>query len=555
MKCLVCGKDLPEQAKFCDSCGARIVKDSLGDNGVYANTNLNNSEINSNDKLANANVLTDSMFTKVDVVSGISNIEEKHDAQDNVLNNNSFMRNDLNSGESAFENTINNSNEAINFNNSANNSTNMVNLDTNPEPIIQNNFNNLKNQTNNVSDTIDSSMIKKKKSNKTPIILIIVLLLVAIITGLAVWFFMFMKSSPKDVFTTGIRNITSKLLVSENTTKYTTMTTTFDIKSNIKTTDDSLNQIFNITNNIGIKGSVSTDYTNKIINGNINVSYGKDSLTNVVVYGENSNLYLQLQGLYDKYISMPVTGYDELFNTNLEELKNVKNGIDNAFEAALKDKYLSKENRTLEVAGSKKKVNASILTLDSKTSIEFSNDFKAYLVNDSKFVKAISTITKTDESSIKSALSAEVTESFAEGEKLVVTIYTTGANKFAGVEFKAVSSDSTAVVALYKVDENNYEIVVKDNEESYSCNLNIKDENDSKTYTISTKEDGNSIAIAFGLNTKYNQVVNKLDVSNSISYTALTEADSTVIQNNLMQNKAFMEIMNDIYTLSGNLDI
>ena len=534
MKCLVCGKDLPIEAKFCDSCGTRVINDSLGDNGVDINKSLNNESIGFNNELVEDNTLKDNMFTKVDVVSGIgSNEDETKKNIDSVLENNSSIDSSLNIG-----------------NNEAN-----INFDSNQS--LTNDFNNKVNSENIASsndnvDTIDSSMIKKKK--KTPIILIIVLFFIAILTGLLVYYFLFMKDSPKDVFTTGMRNVTSKLLAGENN-NYTSLKTTFDIKSNINTTDDSLNQIFNITNNVGLKGSISTDYTNKIINGNINISYGNNSLTNVVVYGENSNLYLKLQGLYDKYISMPVTGYDDMFNNNTEDLKSIKKGIDNAFESALKDKYLSSKKQTIDINGVKREVKTSVLTLDSKNSVEFSNDFKAYLVNDSNFIKAISKLTSTDESFIKSTLSMEVTELFDEDEKFVVSVYTSG-TKFVGVAFEAVESDGKkSVISLYKIDDNNYQILVKDEEASYSCNLNIKKDNNNKIYTISSKEGGNSIQISLGLNSTYNDKVNKLDVSNSVNYTALTDADTTVIQNNLMQNKAFMAIVNDIYKLSGNLDM
>lgn len=552
MKCLLCGRDLPEQAKFCDSCGARVIENSIGDNGVYANLNSVSANNITTDNTKN-DVSEENLFTNVNIDSINGNIGMNNDINQNTnieIKNN--INQDTNTG--LYENNKiadNNLNNDINTVNSVNfnNEVNSANLNNSNNVIEHQNI------TNSNSDLIDASMIKKKKNKKTPIILIIVLLLIAAVTGLLVYYFMYMTSSPKSVFTTGMRNVTSKLLVNENS-KYTTMTTTFDIKSNIKTTDNSLNQIFNITNNIGLKGSVSTDYTNKIINGNINISYDNNTLTNVVVYGENSNLYLQLQGLYDKYISMPVDSYSEMFNTNKEELKNVKNGIDNAFEVALKDKYLKEKSTTINVGGNKKKVKANILTLDSKNSVEFSKDFQSYLAKDDKFIKAIAKLTGTDESLIKSNLSGEITEALAEGEKLVVTIYTTLSNKFAGVEFQAIESDNkTSVVALYKVDNNNYELVVKENGISYSCNLNIKNENNSKVYTISSVEGGNSIAISFGTNTTYNGTVKKLDVSNSISYTALTEVDSTMIQNNLMQNKAFMAIMTDIYALSGNSDI
>ena len=34
MKCLNCGSELPEEAKFCFSCGSKITQDNVDDNEV-----------------------------------------------------------------------------------------------------------------------------------------------------------------------------------------------------------------------------------------------------------------------------------------------------------------------------------------------------------------------------------------------------------------------------------------------------------------------------------------------------------------------------------------
>lgn len=520
MKCLVCGNELPETAQFCNSCGARVVKPNQGEN-----VNLNNQQINNleSESINNQNVQMDSSsFVNQPNIGPVNNdVPNVGGINNDVPNLNQTITND-----------------PINMDNTPN--INQPNMD---QPNVFSPNNNI-----NEERPVENKKEKRKKS-KLPIILTIAIILVIAAVAIILWLFVFNKKGPKEVFTNFFKTATSKLLV-DDSKKYDTISSKFDLAMNFSSTDTTLSEIFDVTNKVGISGAMQLDYKNKLMNVNLKLDYDDDQFTNLILYGENNNMYMYLDGLYDKYIKTEVD-MDDLYNTNNDDLNTIKESLDKAFNTALKDDYLSQSKETIKVNGKDKKVTSSVLTIDKSNSANFFGDFFNTLANDDKFVNVISKLNGTEASEVKSELK-EVEATFEGDEKLVISIYTEGVkNDFVGVNGKTTIDGETVEMSVIKNDESNYDLIISNGIISYTLKLNITESNDTTKYVISANDGTNKIEITLNESVKYNETIEKLDVTNSIDDSLLTDADLEKIQSNLQNNTAFKNIAIDLYQIPG----
>ena len=411
MKCLLCGKELPENAKFCDSCGARV---SIGNQNSGA-SDLKVNTFNSVDGVSNANSSELNITGLNNQVSDYNNINE--------TTNNSIDKVELTSNGINSQNNTNNTNDSMSTNGSFNNF-----IGPGVETINAANINNQNVMNNN--GNVASVSTPKKKKNKAPIIVIIIIFVLAILATVA-WLFINKKTSTKTIFVDGFKNVSEKLLLTTDDYKSTTST----LKFNLNVNDNSSLGIINILNNLSLDFSVNRDDDNKVIDTFVKANYEGKQALNINVYGNNDSLYLYLAGLYDKYIKLPVSEeeYSKLFQTDTSSNKALKEGLDKAFEASLKDEYLSKSTETIRVNGTDTKVNANRLTLNEKTFKQFASDFTKALREDTAFLKALSSMLDTDIETIKAYLTVDSSTDFAENSVVEFTIYTKGVtNSFAG---------------------------------------------------------------------------------------------------------------------------
>ena len=677
MKCLVCGNELPESAKFCDSCGSRVVEQGdLGvnnvqntntfgnsnDNLVETNnfTNQNNLGVNTvinqesvnpvvttNDNLVETNKFNNQTDLGVNTVINQESVNPVITTNDNLVETNNFTnQNNLgvntvinqesvnpvvttndnlvetnsfnNQTDLGFNDAINQENNgftnvndmntvsSVDISNNENTNSGMIMSDSQADNIGVNDIPNGMNQDINVvSSNIDSPVNtnmssvdnepnlnpevnqnmysginptpasiqntqplgstsnintnNNKKKSILPIILIVVIVMIAVlsIAGFLVWNFFF-KTNPRQVFIKGMETFTGMVLTSENGA-YDSITTNFNLSTNVSTGDESFNKVFDITNKVDLSGSFGIDYKNKLLKGNVLVNYNNEKLTDVSLYGEDSSFYLYLEGLYDKYIEIPVGTYDDLFESNTNDLETIKNSINKAFNQALKDEYLESKKETITIKDASKKVTSNILSINKENSKQFLGDLNKALSEDNEIIKLLSPMVGLPEEELKSSL-ASSNVGLAEGEEVVVTIYT-DKNKFVGLNMTIKEAEETVSFDVFKIDEFNYNVVLTAAEQNVSVDVNIKNYSSNKTYTISSTDELYNIEVILSEEPIYNEGIEKLDVTNSINYSLLTDADTTAIQNNLMQNSVFMKIILDIsnlgsadYSENGTLD-
>ena len=527
MKCLLCGKELPENAKFCDSCGARV---SIGNQNSGA-SDLKVNTFNSVDGVSNANSSELNITGLNNQVSDYNNINE--------TTNNSIDKVELTSNGINSQNNTNNTNDSMSTNGSFNNF-----IGPGVETINAANINNQNVMNNN--GNVASVSTPKKKKNKAPIIVIIIIFVLAILATVA-WLFINKKTSTKTIFVDGFKNVSEKLLLTTDDYKSTTST----LKFNLNVNDNSSLGIINILNNLSLDFSVNRDDDNKVIDTFVKANYEGKQALNINVYGNNDSLYLYLAGLYDKYIKLPVSEeeYSKLFQTDTSSNKALKEGLDKAFEAALKDEYLSKSTETIRVNGTDTKVNANRLTLNEKTFKQFASDFTKALREDTAFLKALSSMLDTDIETIKAYLTVDSSTDFAENSVVEFTIYTKGVtNSFAGFAMNIKEASETVSISVLKVDESNYELSITQGSTTIGGKLTIVKNGDTEKLSFSISAGSNTIG--FTIDTKYSKkaIIETKDVSGAVSFEEFSQNGAIDVQNNMMKNETLVKLIQDIMT-------
>lgn len=508
MKCLLCGKELPENAKFCDSCGARVPL-------VNTNSGVNNINDNASNIIDNgvSSVANNVKLETQNELGGLTNAN----ANDNQLNNS--VNADIINPNSFVGPSV----EAITSSNI--NSQNMMN-------------------SNNSMNTNEIPSSKKKKSNKAPIIIIIVIFIIGILAGV-VWFFFNQKTKAKTVFVDGFKNVSEKLFLTTN--DYKSMNSS--LKFNFDVNDSSSKGIINILNNLSLDFSSSYDDKNQILDSFIKANYEGNQALNVDLYGSNNSLYLYLDGLYDKYIKLPITGeeYTKMFKQDMSNNKALKSGLDKAFESALKDEYLSKQSETIKINGVDTKVNANKLSFTDKTFEQFALDFTKSLREDEEFLKAAASTFDSDVETIKSSLSIDSSTDFDEDTIIEFIIYTKGAsNSFVGGAMNVIEEDEKVSMSVLKIDENNYELSMTQGSTTIGGKLNIVKSGDTKKATFTMTVGSNTIG--FTMDTTYSKEakIDTKDVSNAVSFEEFSQNGAIDIQNNMMKNETLVKLIQDI---------
>lgn len=405
-----------------------------------------------------------------------------------------------------------------------------------PQPVVENG-----NQPISNSDGD-----KKKKSG------IIIGSVVAIIAIVAVLVPTLLKS-PKTVFIGAIDkayNGINKLL---DVNKYDSAKSSVKMSFDLKSEDSEAQQYFDIFNKLSIDCTTGIDSKNKVINMAFNTNYDGSTLANLKVYGENAKIYLFLENIYDKYIMTDVEGYDELFADNSESVKDIKqifNSTEKAITGALKKQNYSKSNATVKVDGKDVKVTKNDLKLDDKTIKSISIDVLTTLKNDKDFIKALNNNLSKDEQ-IKESDFDDAIASVKEGEfsdEITLSIYTTGLlSKF--VQFDLTSGSDVLTILEEK---DGYTLkATEDGKDLFTANVTVTGDMSNYKSVVNVEVPQLFTAkINLEGSTKYNEKIDKLDVSNSVDYQSLTDQDMATIYQNILSNEGIANLMQMIESMN-----
>ena len=341
MKCENCGQELNEGVMFCENCGSAVNNKNVDVNKELDTT----SESNSVDNTVNNEAVAENN----PVITDTDNVEvAPYNSEKDIVSDN----NDVNTNTS---------------------------LDTS---VVNNNDNN------------DNFTSGKKKKSKKPIIIILVILL-AIIIGVFVFLFVFNKKSAKDIFVDSFEKFTSQTLNSDYKKKQS-------LNQNVKfkISGTGMDNTMAILNDIGIKHNLAIDATAKKMDEEITLNYEGSDVLSMGIYLRDNNMYIGLNGLYDKYIEIPMTETQSIDMSKIDN-KVMEEALNEAFEKSLDEKYFTKSTKEISIDGDTKKVNAYTLKIDKNNIKEIAKNFIDSLANNKEFMKMISSAFGMDSDEFK----------------------------------------------------------------------------------------------------------------------------------------------------------
>lgn len=310
--------------------------------------------------------------------------------------------------------------------------------------------------------------LTSQKSSKKGLFLVIgaaIALLVSV-------FFVYTKiSNPKSIFIKSINKEYAKFekkldsfLVEKKDLKSFIVSDEMNFKLDIDKSllNDETNKMIEEINKLSIKDEIGMDLKNKKMLFTLNTLYGKDDLLNIGAYVVNEKAYFELKGLYDKYIEIPVDGFNELFemgnSTSLskDDLKYLLSKTKDAVINNLDSKKFKKSSAKITVNKKEIKANKITYTLTNKSFNELAVKALEDIKGDSKYIKILAKSTGLDEKEIKEELTnaiKNVKESKSEVDddtKINISVYTKGLNnKSAGLDFEVVSEGESYKIAYY----------------------------------------------------------------------------------------------------------
>jgi len=455
----------------------------------------------------------------------------------NEVNNNQYDQS--NNQENQFNNQSNNSqyhqiNEPINeFNNRYNNHQYQYNQQQ-PTPNEQQE---IKPKDYKDKEEIDA-YFKDVKRKGFPIKFFFFLLILLMFGGIAYYYFVI--DSPQNILLVTAKNTFANIKI--DNTQYDTINYDYELDINLLTNNKEYIDVTNIINKFYLTGNVGIDKNNDKTYAKLNAFYEQKSLLTIDGYYQNDNyVYIKLNNLFDKVIKTKIdkeaTTSNEIDTETLEKTINslATIVIDTLKNAELKKEY-TKLNKTIA-----KKVT---LTIDEELTKELYNN----MLSNKEFMENYSKLQGMTETEMKESINEDIDnlEDFTEKTYLYVTPLE---NEFLMIE---VIEDEDRTVITKENDEYNYKIYT-DSIIEYQGYISFEkeDNNYEITFTSENIEEEISFEINLDLSYEYNINIDSLDTTDAIDTESLTEEDENKIVEKLLENEAFVNLIQDYSSISS----
>lgn len=302
--------------------------------------------------------------------------------------------------------------------------------------------------------------MKKEESGKALIIVLLLIIVLAIAGGI---FYYLKTSAPKNVFVSKINGFMDTANA-DNNKDLTKFNTTISLSGNIETTNKEITEYAKIINNGKIKLNVQTDMNNTLINANLD--YQNDELLNAKALYKmgDSNVYLFVKDLYDKYFKINTDSVlesdnslevkiDDLELVNQDKAKSITKEI---ITKILKEDYFYKENVDGMTKNTMKVSIAEIETIYTSYITEL-KDNQEYL-NCYKNPEKVKEMFENVQKSVQESFDKYKNEIDKDNAIIEISLYTKGLSKdIEKVEFtvKTPESDEGRII-INRIDKETY---------------------------------------------------------------------------------------------------
>lgn len=504
-KCKRCGTELKIEDILCKGCGKTLT------------------ELRSDNEIVFEEESLDVEVDDIDEIKSVFNEE--------IIDFDNEINNELNAGENA---------QTIVTNNELNAGENVQPIGTNDEsqnveplgldakPIEQI-------YSEPIKEKVDDKPKKKSKATTLFLVLVLVILVLA-----GVFFYFYKLTAPKQIFNKAIDKVFT--MNNEKIKEFKTADMTVDFDMLIQSEQLEGNPIVEFLNNLSFNLNTKVDTTNKKSIISFDTTYRDSELLKGSVYTKDSDAYVYLDNVYDKYIH---TTFDETstayeVNDTTKEIKIVMEELQNELKNTLDSKYLTREIKKYNG----EYVTIATLKFDKKSNEEYFDKLISSLSNNDKFFTNLSAVTGEDTLTLKQNLKDTLTgeEELSETYNLEISIYTNLLNgKIVRVELNEKDKDDFSI----ELDINeSYEFKIKINEQSYTAKLNIM-KDDLDVYVLNIKNDQTMDSVEFTLKFKleYDKEIADIDVTNSVNLEEIPEEEFISIYENILSKDGIIKIL------------
>ena len=394
-----------------------------------------------------------------------------------------------------------------------------------PQPMPNNNqFNQPQPMpnNNNSSDNMDYSFVEPKKKSKAWIVILLVVVL--LLGGCAYYYFVL--TSPKTIFTKLVNNDNLKL--TENNIKNKAAKTSINLKLNSK--DETYKEMVDLLENINLEFSYDVNNKEELIY-DINATYKDKTAIDIKAISKKDISYLSLGDIYDKVLS--VSTKEETNEATDELSKEVYTSILNAVKDSLNDATYEK---TITKYNSKY-VTKATLKIDDK----LIKSILDKLIKDDKFITNIASISSLSKEEITDELN-QVMSSTSDIDANVNLYLSLLGNKILSVEVGNPFNNITV-----EKDNNQYKYkIIAESEELISGYLEIKENNNIKTYTLSMYESIMQTNIVATISIESITKLDSFDTTKAIDIEDLSEEDTNKIAENILKKEGISLLVEDL---------
>lgn len=358
------------------------------------------------------------------------------------------------------------------------------------------------------------------------LLIIFTLIIGATVSGIFLYNIIY---SPKNIIVNVLKSTTSKL----------SMNNIYKSSNFISLSIDDLNNKSNSNlNDIYLTANLKIDSNNKVLDSNINVNYKGNKMFNIVAYEDNNIMYLYFDGLYDKYISIPLNKDNRFFDLSNEDKNIITKTILDTIENSLKKEYFYKKIEKIN----NKYVHVSVLNVNNKNKRKIVDNIKGDLIKNSEFLNILSEVSGEEAYKIKKYISEYEINKI---DNIDISIYTSMFfNKFVGLKISRNKKDN---FELIKLNDKFYTVSILNKNKYY---LKIIGNKNNQVYTL--YDDKKTYQFIFRFNKNSDFEIKNRDVSNNINYETFMQIGIENVVENLMKSQMFIDLIADMNLPSLN---
>ena len=399
-----------------------------------------------------------------------------------------------------------------------------------------------------------------KKPKKKGLIIGVIIAIAIVIALLIVYFLLISK--PQYIF-----NRTIDKIFKVNSQNYDSVKLESKAKVSLEAEDSSIEEQLKEIEKYALKFGTQMDVKNKKEIVDLGLEYDNNQVIDAQVYVDNDALYSYFEGLFDKYIKIDINeeqkaAIEDIFANASEKQSEDSNKAINILKDELKKQIqeegkFESEKTTIDIGDEEEKVTKTTLILSQKELYNVISNICSNLAENDEFIDCFEESPKELLNDLKNKINSKGTY---DNNSIEIALYTKGLlNNLVGIDLKIKSEDTTIVCTVIKEDKDVYAYNVSVKKDSQKIDvikgkIEIeKDEDSNKEQSGKAKvtlkiPEVATLKLSLDYSIEYNNGIDKLDVSNSVNMTDLTEQDIEKIREKLLDRPVIGDLIKNIGT-------